>query len=105
MKMLDEVEYILAECGGDPPEEPDWKRLFGSNVARADTDTIREKIRVQEAKRHLTWVLVALRVQAEIQNAEKPNGGVDISVLLSQTWVNSASHEAMRQYINTLVTS
>jgi hypothetical protein len=29
------VEYVLAEHGGSPPDEPDWEPLLGSKVVRA----------------------------------------------------------------------
>ncbi|KIY02676.1 uncharacterized protein Z520_01141 [Fonsecaea multimorphosa CBS 102226] len=126
------VEAALADCGGNPSEEPDWEPLFGSKVMRARQRFYEQKGFSSRGRAAfdigflfavssnvipiMSWLLAHLvspvhpgddtltRIQAEIERAKRPDKTVDISVLLTQPLLNSAVHETMRHYIDLLVT-
>ncbi|KAI1608537.1 cytochrome P450, family 7, subfamily B [Exophiala viscosa] len=134
-EMLDKteawVEYVLAEHGGDPPEEPDWEPLMGSKVVRArhryyNREGLSSRGRaafdlgllfgLQSNVIPITsWILahllspltpadVLVRVQEEIGSARRPDNEVDISILVAQPLLNSIVHETLRHYVDALVT-
>lgn len=47
---------------------------------------------------------VLARIHVEVGKAKRPKGDLDISTLVSQPLLNSALHETLRQYVDSLVT-
>ncbi|KIW28456.1 hypothetical protein, variant 2 [Cladophialophora immunda] len=126
------VEAARAECGGNPPEEPDWEPLFGSKVMRARHRFYERRGLSSRGRAAFdigflfavssnvipitSWLLAHIlspmtpkdtltRIQGEVERAKRPDDGtVDISALLTQPLLNSAVHETMRHYLDLLVT-
>ncbi|EXJ87376.1 hypothetical protein A1O3_04335 [Capronia epimyces CBS 606.96] len=115
----------------NPADDPEWEPLFGSKVVRARHRlyermglTARGKAAfdlgflfgLQSNAVPITcWLLAHLfspmtpahvlpKIQTEIKAAQRPNGEIDIAILSSQPLLNSALHETMRQYVDSLVT-
>ncbi|KAK5021891.1 hypothetical protein LTS07_010632 [Exophiala sideris] len=125
------VEHVLAEHGGNPPEQPDWEPLMGSKVVRArhrhyTREGLSSRGRAAFDLGFLfglqanvipvtSWILahllspqtpedVLLRVREEIESARRPDNEVDISILVGQPVLNSVLHETLRHYVDALVT-
>ncbi|KAL2432644.1 Cytochrome P450 monooxygenase efuG [Exophiala dermatitidis] len=114
-----------------PPEEPDWEPHFGSKVVRARHRLYQEfglKPRGRaafdlgflfalqaNAIPSTCWLLAHLlspvtphdvldRIQEQFKHAQTPTGDIDVSRLASQPLLNSALHETLRLYVDSLVT-
>ncbi|KAL2426772.1 Cytochrome P450 monooxygenase calL [Exophiala dermatitidis] len=127
----DWLQRGLSQYHTMPPEEPDWEPHFGSKVVRA-RHRLYEEFGLKPRGRaafdlgflfalqanaipSTCWLLAHLlspdtphdvldRIQEEFKHAQTPTGDIDVSKLASQPLLQSALHETLRHYVDSLVT-